>query len=135
MKLARFRIGSQAYRECPSLEEPLSDALNGLQRTISTLTEGLVRMRVLAPLVVDVASNTPGTAPWPLRLAQVASSPVGVVILGAENLTTSGAAGVPTSAVSITSQRYEGETLFIDFISGLTLSSRYRFRFGVFDAG
>jgi len=134
MRLQRFRIGSQAYAECPSLEEPLSDALSGLQRTIAGLTEGLVRMKVLEPLVVDVKSNTPGNAPWPLRLCQVVSAPLGVLLLRVENLTTQGFAGVPTSAVSITSQRYEGETLFVDFVSGLTLSSRYRLRFGVLDA-
>lgn len=134
MKLQRLRIGSQAYRECPSLEEPLSDALAGLQGTIADLTDGLVRMRLLQPLVVDVKSNTPGSDPWPIRLVQIVSAPVEVRLLNAENLTTQGAAGVPTSGVGVTAWRCEGQTLFVDFVSGLTLNSRYRLSFGVLDA-
>jgi len=134
MKLQRLRIGSQAYAECPSLEEPLSDALAGLQSTMADLTDGLVRMRLFEPRVVTVASNTPGTPPWPIRLGQIVSAPKEVRLLNTENLTTQGAAGVPTSGVGVTAWRCEGQTLFVDFVSGLTLNSQYRLWFGVLDA-
>lgn len=134
MKLQRIRIGSQAYRECPSLEEPLSDALAGLQSTMADLTDGLVRMRLFEPRVVNVKSNTPGSDPWPIRLGQIVSAPKEVRVLNTENLTTQGASGVPTSGVGVTAWRCEGQTLFVDFVSGLTLNSTYRLWFGVLDA-
>lgn len=134
MKRGRLTLRPEAFREARSLQGPLVDLLFRLQDDLVSATNGVVRLRVLKPLVVDVASNTPGNAPWPLRLAQVARSPLGATLLSVENLTTQGAAGVSTTAVSITSQRVEAETVFVDFVSGLALNSRYRLRFGVFDA-
>lgn len=134
MKRGRLTIRPEAFKEAPSLQGALVDVLFRMQDDLGAAVDGLVRLRVLEPLVLVVASNTPGTAPWPIRLAHVARAPLGVTLLRLENLTTQGAAGVPTSAVSITSQRVEGDTVFVDFVSGLTLSSRYRLRFGVYDA-
>lgn len=134
MKRGRLTLRPEAFREAPSLQGALVDLLFRLQDDIVEATDGLVRLRVLEPLVVEVKSNTPGNAPWPLRLAQVARSPLGATLLTWENLTTQGAAGVSTTAVAITGQRVEAETVFVDFVSGLALSSRYRLRFGVYDA-
>lgn len=132
--IRRLQIRSDAFAKCPELRTPLNDALIQVQDVISQVVDGLVRLVVLPPADILVTSNTPGTAPWPLRLAQVVGSPLGVTILRVENLTTAGSTGVPTTAVTITSQRVDGQTVFVDFISGLTLSSRYRIVFGVYDA-
>jgi hypothetical protein len=133
MSAPRFQIRSENFEGAPKLQEPLNAALSALQLQSATAGEGLVKLRVLEPVDILVVSNTPGNAPWPLRLAQVARAPLGVLLLRVENLTTQGAAGVPTSAVAITSQRTEAQTVFVDFIAGLTLNSRYRLRLGILD--
>lgn len=132
--IRRLQIRNAAFASCPELQTPLNDALVCLQDNLALATEGVVLLR-LQPQAVDlyVDSNTPGSPPWPLRLAKTAGAPIGAVLLRVENLTDSGPSGVPTSAVGITTQRVEGGTVFVDFISGLTVGSRYRFRFGVYD--
>lgn len=112
----------------------LNAAFADLQDQVSDAKDGVLRLMRLPPVDVVVSSNAPGTPPWPLRLAQVAGSPLGATLIRVENLTTPGSAGVGTAAVSITSQHVEAGTVFIDFVSGLTLSSRYRFVFGVYNA-
>lgn len=112
----------------------INEALVYLQDQISEANDGVVQLRVLPPTDVVVDSNTPGTLPWPLRLTQVAGAPLGACLVRVENLTASGVAGVGTTAVAITSQHVEAGTVFIDFISGLTLGARYRFVFGVYNA-
>jgi hypothetical protein len=133
MSAPRFQIRSENFEGAPKLREPLNAALSALQLQSAAAGAGLVRLCVLEPVDILVVSNTPGNAPWPLRLTQVARAPLGVLLLRLENLTTQGAAGVPTSAVAITSQRTEAQTVFVDFISGLTLNSRYRLRLGILD--
>lgn len=128
-----LRIDSASFRGAPELEQPLSRALDALERDLAAAVVGAARLRLVPPVDVVVDSNTPGTLPWPLRLSQVARSPLGAILVRVENLTTPGSGGVSTQAVSITSQRVEGGTVFIDFVSGLTLASRYRLVFGVLD--
>ena len=112
----------------------VNEALAYLQDQVSEAVDGVVQLIPLRPVDVVVTSNTPGNLPWPLQLSQVAGAPLGATLMRVENLTTSGSAGVGTTAVSITSQHVEAGTVFIDFISGLTLNSRYRFVFGVYNA-
>jgi hypothetical protein len=107
--------------------------LLSMQADLARAVSGFARMHVLPAVDVVVVSNTPGNSPWPLRLSQVAGSPIGVIICRIENLTTPGSTGVPTSAVAITSQRVEGGTVFVDFISGLTIGQTYRIVFGELD--
>jgi hypothetical protein len=130
----RLQVRATSFVECPTLQVPLNSALITMQEWLSDATDGLLRLYPLPPVEVVVSSNSPGTLPWPLQLAQVAGAPLGATLIRIENLTTAGSAGVPTSAVSITSQHVEGGTVLIDFISGLTLNSRYRMVFGVYNA-
>lgn len=132
--IQRLQIRAANFADCPDLQVPLNSALIQLQDLISDATNGVVVLRILPPTEVVVSSNTPGTLPWPLRLSQVAGAPKGATLVRIENLTTAGSAGVPTSAVSITSQHVEAGAVLIDFISGLTLNSRYRMVFGVYNA-
>lgn len=132
--IQRLQIRQQHFAKCPELQTPLNDALVAIQDQLAAATEGVVRLYPLPPVEVVVTSNTPGAGPWPLRLSQVAGSPLGVALLRVENLTTAGTAGVGTVAVSITSQHVDAGTVFVDFVSGLTLNSRYRMVFGVYNA-
>lgn len=132
--IRRLQIRAANFKECPELQTPLNNALVVIQDQVAEATDGVVKLRVLPPTEVVVSSNTPGAGPWPLRLSQVAGAPLGAVLIRIENLTTAGTAGVGTGAVSITSQRVEAGTVFIDFVSGLTLNSRYRMVFGVYNA-
>ena len=132
-KSTRYRIQPDKFENCPGLEQPLMSVLLSIQDDIALSQQGVVKLRRLNPVDVYVSSNTPGTDPWPLRLTQVAGAPLGILLIRCENLTTPGSNGVPISAVSITSQRAEGGTLFVDFISGLTVGQKYRLVFGVLD--
>ena len=132
--IQRLQLRDTAFAEAPSLRAPLNSALAKLQDHVSDATVGVVQLRVLPQVDIVVFNNTPGNQPWPLRLSQVAGSPLGVTLMGVENLTTAGTAGIPTTAVSIVSWHVEGGAVFVDFITGLTLNSRYRFRFGVYNA-
>ena len=129
----RYRISPDKFKDCPDLEQALMHVLLSMQTDLVRAVTGLSRMHVLPALDVVVSSNTPGTSPWPLRLSQVAGSPVGVLICRIENLSTPGSSGVPTAAVAITSQRVEGGTVFVDFVSGLTVGQTYRIVFGELD--
>lgn len=130
--IQRLQIRGQHFAKCPDLQTPLNDALIAIQDQVSAAVNGVVQLFPLAPVEVLVSSNTPGTEPWPLRLAQVAGSPLGVALLRVENLTTAGAAGVGTAAVAITSSHVDAGVVTVDFVSGLTLNSRYRMVFGVY---
>jgi len=132
--IRRLEIRAVHFAKCPELQTPLNSALVYLQDHVAEATAGVVQMRVLPPLELVVSGNTPGAAPWPIRLSQAVGAPLGVVLIRTENLTTSGPAGVGTGAVSITGQHVEAGTVFVDFISGLTLGSRYRMVFGIYDA-
>lgn len=132
--IQRLRIQESGFAESPSLQVPLNAALASLQDQVAAATQGVVKLFPLPAIDVRIDSNTPGTTPWPIRLSQVAGAPLGVTLLRIENLTTPGSNGVPTSAVSVTSFRAEAGTVFVDFVSGLTLNSRYRMVFGVYDA-
>lgn len=132
--IQRLQIRAQHFAKCPELQTPVNDALVAIQDQVSAATDGVVQLRPLPPVEVTVTSNTPGAGPWPLRLTQVVGSPLGVALLRCENITTPGTAGVGTAAVSITSQRVDAGTVFVDFVSGLTLNSRYRMVFGVYNA-
>jgi len=130
----RYRIQSDKFEGCPALEQPLMSVLASMQQDLATGVAGVARLRALPQVDLLVASNTPGTDPWPLRLTQLAGAPLGALLLAVENLTTPGSAGVPTSAVTITSQHVEAGTIFVDLITGLTIGQRYRLRLGVLDA-
>lgn len=132
--IQRLQIRARHFVRAPELQTPLNDALVAIQDQVAVATDGVVQLRPLPPVEVTVTSNTPGTGPWPLRLTQAVGSPLGVVLLRCENLSTAGTAGVGTAAVSITSQRVDAGTVFVDFVSGLTLNSRYRMVFGVYNA-
>lgn len=133
-EIRRLQIRATTWADDEKVLAAVNEALLYLQDQVSDAVDGVVKLRRLPPVDVVVSSNTPGTLPWPLRLAQVAGAPVGATLFRVENLTTAGAPGVGTAAVSITSQHVEAGTVFIDFISGLTLGSRYRFVFGVYNA-
>lgn len=130
----RYRISPDKFKDCPDLEQSLMHIVLSIQQDIARLTNDVTRIHATNPLDLVVTANTPGSAPWPLRLPQVAASPIGAVIMRIENITTQGASGVPTSAVAITAQRVEANTVFIDFIAGLTIGQKYRLVFGVYDA-
>lgn len=132
--IRRLQIRAATAADPAKLLGAINEAFVYLQDQISEANDGVVQLYTLPPTDVVVSSNTPGTLPWPLRLTQVAGAPLGACIIRVENLTTPGAAGVGTTAVAITSQHVEAGTVFIDFISGLTLNSRYRFVFGVYNA-
>jgi len=130
----RYRISPDKFKDCPDLEQPLMHVVLSMQQDIARLAGDITRMHVTMPMDLVVTANTPGSAPWPLRLSQVTASPIGATIMRIENITTPGASGVPTSAVAITAQRVESNTVFIDFIAGLTVGQKYRLVFGVYDA-
>ena len=130
----RLTIRSDKFKNAPELQVPLNDALIALQDQLSQAVDGVLKVTALPPVDLLVASNTPGTSPWPLRLAQVAGAPLGVSLVRVERLDSTGSTGVPTSAVSVTSFRVEAQTLLVDFVSGLTLNGRYRLVFGVWNA-
>lgn len=129
----RLTIRGDKFKNAPELKEPLNDALISIQDQLSQAVDGVLRLRLLPPVDLRVDSNTPGTAPWPLRLAQVSSAPVGIALLRVERLDSTGSTGVPTTPVSVTSFRVEAQTLLVDFVSGLTLNGRYRLVFGAYD--
>jgi len=131
--IQRLQIRAANFVGCEGLQSPLNNALVILQDLVADATAKATQIAVV-DVDLLVTSNTPGTDPWPLRIAQAVGSTLGVVLLQVQNLTSPGVTGVGTAAVSITSQRSDGGTLFVDFISGLTLNSRYRIRFGVFNA-
>ena len=134
MRIDRVEINASNFKDCPDLRQPLNDALYQLQLQASQAGDGVVRLR-LFPRAVDVhiSGVTPGAAPWPLKLAQLAGSPLGAVILRVQNLTDPGPSGIPTDAVAITSQRVDGGAVIVEFISGLTVDNTYRFQFGIYD--
>lgn len=132
--IQRLQIRAAHFEGAEKLQGPLNDALVAIQDQLSLAVDGVVKLRVLPPVDVTVASNTPGTAPWPLRLTQIAGAPLGIALLRIENLSTPDSSGVPTTAVSVTSSRVEAQTVLVDFVSGLTLNSRYRMVFGVYNA-
>lgn len=133
-KIQRLQLRPQHFANCPELQTPLNSALVAMQDDISAAVDGVVLLRLQTQAVdVYVNSNAPGTQPWPLRLSNLAKAPLGAVILRVENLTNNGVAGVPTTAVGITTQKVDGGQVLIDFITGLTVGSRYRFHFGVYD--
>lgn len=131
--IQRFQIRQTHFKGCEDLQSPLNEALVRLQDQVATATAKATLMELVTAEVL-VSSNTPGTAPWPLRIAQVVGAPRGVLLLSVQNLTSPGVTGVGTAAVSITSQSSDGISMFVDFISGLTLNSRYRLVFGVLNA-
>lgn len=133
--IRRFQIRADKFKNAPELQSPLNDALARLQDSVSQAVDGVVKLSLLPPVDLLVTSNTPGIGCWPLRLAQVAGAPIGIALIRVENLTTAGSNGVPTGGVSVTSFRVDGETLLVDFVSGLTLNSRYRLVFGAYNGG
>lgn len=132
--IRRLQIRAATWADPEMQVSLINQALIYLQDQVSAMADGVIQLIRLPPVDVVVSSNTPGTLPWPLQLSQVAGAPIGATLMRVENLTTSGSVGVGTAGVSITSQHVEAGTVFIDFISGLTLSSRYRFVFGVYNA-
>lgn len=131
--IQRFQIRSSSFEGCEALQLPLNEALVQLQDLVATATAKATQMELVTADLL-VTSNTPGAGPWPLRIAKVTGAPRGVLLLSVQNLTSPGVTGVGTSAVTITSQSNDGSTVFVDFISGLTLNSRYRLLFGVINA-
>jgi hypothetical protein len=132
--IQRLQLRDAVFKEPTMLRAAINRALAELQDLVSDATVGVTQLRVLAPVEVVISSNTPGTLPWPLRLSQAAGSPAGIALMAIQNLTTAGSAGIPTTAVSVTSWHVEAGTVFADFVSGLTLNSRYRLTFGVYNA-
>lgn len=123
-------IAKKFFKGADALEDPLNRSLGGFAGRIAEL-EGAVRIDATQPLDVIIASNTPGTAPWPLRIAQQRGTPVGVIVVRADNLTTPGTGGVSTTAIAAPQWYCENNTVLVQFVSGLTLSAKYRLAFGV----
>lgn len=132
--IKRLQIRAANFKSCPELQDALNQALADVQDDIAVRLDGVVQLHLLPAMDYVISSNSPGTPPWPIRLAQVAGAPIGASLIRLENLTTPGSTGVPTTSVSITSQHVEAGTVFVDFISGLTLNSSYRMVFGVYNA-
>lgn len=124
-------ISEGAFVEAPTLRRPLNDGLREIQSNINALNSKL-GLETLGPIDLVVASNTPGTAPWPLQLSFSTPNVVGVFLVSVQNLTSP--TSIPTSPISLTQWSAEGGTIFVGFIAGLTLSSEYRLTFGVYYA-
>lgn len=125
-------IAAREFSSLERLEKPLNDTLLGLALRLAVLEE-LPRVDVIGPYDVVIDSNTPTAAPWPLRLSVPSGrAPVGVFLLKSDNLTTPDVGGISTAIGQAACQwNYDGSTLLISFVSGLTLTSRYRLTFGV----
>jgi len=123
-------IARKFFRQPETIEEPLNRSLGDFDGRILAL-ESSARIDVTQPLDVIIASNTPGNAPWPLRIGQQRGQPAGVIVLRADNLTTAGTAGVSTTAIAAPQWYCENGAVLVHFVSGLTLSAQYRLVFGV----
>lgn len=123
-------ISKKFFKKPETIEEPLNRSLGDLDARVSLIEES-ARIEVTEPLDVIIGSNTPGNAPWPLRIGQQRGQPVGVVVVRADNLTTAGTAGVSTTAIAAPQWYCENGSVLVHFVSGLTLSSKYRLVFGV----
>lgn len=119
-------VSEGAFKEAPSLRRPLNDALKEIQDSI---VDAPVQIYRVAPMDVDVTSNTPGAGPWPLQLHQVPGAIFGVLVLRAENLTT--VTQIPTTAVSVTQWASDGDTVTVGYVTGLTTNETYRLTFGL----
>lgn len=126
MRIPLVVVSEGAFKEAPSLRRPLNDALKEIQ---GGLTSTPTQTYQTPPFQVVVSSNTPGNAPWPLRISQVPGAVFGVLLLRAENLSNPGV--VPTAAQSVTQWDADGSTVRVGFVSGLTLNNTYNLSFGL----
>lgn len=124
-------IPAKFFWQAPHLEKPLNEALDALDGRLRFLDRE-AGFEVVGPFDFEVTSNTPTAAPWPMRLAKVVGAPVGLVLVRAENMTTPGVGGVST-ALGISAPQWfvENGTIYVRFVSGLTLNATYRLTFGV----
>lgn len=132
MRRSSSQLRNECFKEAPSLQGPLNDLLQEHGDQLELLRVGV---SVSVPVSVDVfigPASTPATQPWPIRLGQVPASVVGVVLLRVENLTTPGTSGISTAAISLNGWRANGSTVYVDFVTGLALLSKYRLTFALF---
>ena len=125
--ISRITIRSDKFAGCEALQYPLNDALNKIYDYLATL-DALAKVRVVTVPSFRVDSNDPTKQPWPIRLPQIDSG--AALLLRAERIDHKES---PSVAPAITHQRIANSTLFLDFISGLTVGGVYRLDIGVVD--
>lgn len=131
--MSNLSIRTADVKEAPGIVRPLNDVLALIDQRLQTLE--LLGRTFLIPNVnlLTGASVAVGTRPFPLRLGLPQGITVqGLVVLKAEDLTSPG--GVSTTAHVVNAWHQEGGVLLVDFITGLAVSTSYRFTLGGFRA-